>query len=180
MTGLKEQAVVVVILNLISTFAQMRSASPKSLQKSKDFSSDLWWFMASTSAEKRFHWRYCTYWIKLFLLVASSIYGDSSLSLPMHQRWEKTIKRFENYFHLVMKSVAHYLFQCILWFALIIKVRKTGHVRKISKVFNGSGTNQYLYFPLIWPYFCRTSENPKAPSLKIFLSYLVFEIISDS
>ena len=33
MTGLKEQAVVVVILNLISTFAQMRSASPKSLQK---------------------------------------------------------------------------------------------------------------------------------------------------
>ena len=45
MTGLKEQAVVVVILNLISTFAQMRSASPKSLQKSKDFlrtCNDLW------------------------------------------------------------------------------------------------------------------------------------------
>ena len=33
MTGLAEQAVVVVILNLISTFAQMRSASAKSLQK---------------------------------------------------------------------------------------------------------------------------------------------------
>ena len=84
----------------------------------------------------------------------------------MHQRWEKTIKRFENFFHLVMKSVAHYLFQCILWFTLIKKVIKTGHVRRISEVFNGSGTNQYLYFPLILSYFCRTSENPKAPSFK--------------
>ena len=65
-----------------------------------------------------------------------------------------------------MKSVAHYLFQCILWFTLIKKVIKTGHVRRISEVFNGSGTNQYLYFPLILSYFCRTSENPKAPSFK--------------
>ena len=115
--------------------------------------------------------------LSYFFLVASSIYRDSSLSLPMHQRWEKTIKRFENYFHLVMKSVAHYLFQCILWFALIIKVRKTGHIRKISKVFNGSGTNQYLYASLIWSYFCRTSKNPKAPSLKVDLSQ-VFLLLS--
>ena len=96
----------------------------------------------------------------------------------MHQRWEKTIKRFENFFHLVMKSVAHYLFQCILWFTLIIKVTKTGHVRKISKVFDGSGTNQYLYFPLILSYIFVVLVKPHR--LKVNLSSLVLEIIPDS
>ena len=150
MTGLKEQAVAVVILNLISTFAQMRSASPKSLQKKQGLLFGLVMIYGlNVSRETLFIEDIVLIGLSYFFLVASSIYGDSSLSLPMHQRWEKTIKRFENYFHLVMKSVAHYLFQCILWFALIIKVRKTGHIRKISKVFNGSGTNQYLYASLI-------------------------------